>query len=567
MLGEGVQDGEVGVGVGRPQQGFAQQSGGPPDPVGFGCAGPGLGEGVEAVDQALELAAQALRGQSAQGLQDGPDPVPGYGEAGPGGPVDEGGQGGRDVQVEGLDPVGQLLVGEAEAGPGGHQQSLGEHGGGPAGAPREQLLEVGPGERPLPGSQAAPGGLVDPAGHARREPPHPGAVHPGAPGLVGGDADRGAQAQQVQVGGEDLVAAGAADRDLGGADPGQQAQGERVPGVGLPDGALGDAEAGPGGLGLGGGEVAEREGGRHPAGGAGRGVEHLGRAEGAARSQCSGRAATASRAPAARSQPTVASVQGPRRWASSGGISSGASSTTSSARPASPATRATCSASASAAGRSPGSAGPPAVTIRAAAASARVTASASEVSPAVRSAPRSHSVGAGRDPRARRTARAASAVVRPVPGSPTRPRTRPSPAVKASSSAAVPGRSTGSKPGSASSGGKAAPTVVPVSSRIPARFRSGPYAGTVAVLRSSSAASGPAGSATAAARRATAKPPERCSARRAVPRTASTAPVSASRTGPPQASPPRLSASRPSVPIASSIAARAGTACSPPAVG
>lgn len=248
--------------VGGPEQGLAQQPGGPPGAV---RAGPlrFLGEAVEPVDQPGELAAQPVGGEPAQGLQDGPDPVSGHGQPGLGRAVDEQAEGGRHVQVTGLDPVGQLLVGEAVAGPGGHQQSFGEHGGGPAGAPGEQFLEGGPVQLPLTGSQSAPRGLVDAAGHACGEPLDAGSVDPGAPGVGTGrgDADGGAQAQQVQVRGEDLVAAWPAGGDLCGPDPGEQVQGERMPGVGLPDGVGGDAEAGPGGLGLGGVEVRERKGG------------------------------------------------------------------------------------------------------------------------------------------------------------------------------------------------------------------------------------------------------------------------------------------------------------------
>ena len=68
-----------------------------------------------------------------------------------------------------------------------------------------------------------------------------------------------------------------------------------------------------------------------------------------------------------------------------------------------------------------------AATIRPARSSARRAASATEVSSASRSAPRSHRVGAGSGPRPRRAARAASSVVRPLPGGPTRPRTAAGP--------------------------------------------------------------------------------------------------------------------------------------------
>ncbi|CAM5699474.1 hypothetical protein SGLAM104S_04946 [Streptomyces glaucescens] len=70
----------------------------------------------------------------------------------------------------------------------------------------------------------------------------------------------------------------------------------------------------------------------------------------------------------------------------------------------------------------------------------------------------------------------------------------------------------------------------------------------MAALRASSPASGPS----AAGRRDMAKPLSRCPDRRAVPTTATTAPVVESSTGPPAAPPPSRSASRPAVPMASS---------------
>lgn len=136
-------------------------------------------EGVEGVDEPGQAVAGLGGRQSAQGFQDGPDAVPGHGRAGGGGAVvHEGVEGGGDVEVGGLEPVGQLLVGEAVAASGGDEQPFGEDGGGPAGAPGEQFLEGGPVQLPLPGAEAPPGGLVHPPGHPRRQPPHPGPTNP-----------------------------------------------------------------------------------------------------------------------------------------------------------------------------------------------------------------------------------------------------------------------------------------------------------------------------------------------------------------------------------------------------
>ena len=150
--------------------------------------------------------------------------------------------------------------------------------------------------------------------------------------------------------------------------------------------------------------------------------------------------------------------------------------------------------------------------------SARRAASATEASSARRSAPRSHSVGAGSDPRPRRAARAASSVVRPLPGGPTRPRTVAGPSAKAVNSPTTSTRSTGAAPAAATAPapvpGPSDPTVVAVSSSTPARFRSVPYAATVAALRASSSASG---CSARHPRRGTAKPVAsvRCLQRRA----------------------------------------------------
>ncbi len=91
-------------------------------------------------------------------LDDRSDAVPGHGQAaglvravgvrGPVAPlappvpaVHQGAQGRVQVEMGALHPVAQLLVGEPVAGPGGNEQSLGQHGGSPAGAPGEDLLE------------------------------------------------------------------------------------------------------------------------------------------------------------------------------------------------------------------------------------------------------------------------------------------------------------------------------------------------------------------------------------------------------------------------------------------
>ncbi|WP_312847822.1 hypothetical protein [Streptomyces sp. WAC06614] len=191
--------------------------------------------------------------------------------------VDQGVQGGRYVEVPGLEPVGELLVGEPVAGPGGDEQALGQHCGGPAGAPGEELLEGGPVQFALPGAQAAAGRLVQSAGHPGGQAPDPRPVDGRA--LARGDPYGHAQAHQVQVGGEHLGAPGRAPGDPGGADPGEQAQGERMPGVGGADGPVGNAVPGPGGGRLVRGEVTEPEGGRQVRGRAPGEVEVLGRAE------------------------------------------------------------------------------------------------------------------------------------------------------------------------------------------------------------------------------------------------------------------------------------------------
>lgn len=125
--------------------------------------------------------------------------------------VDQGAQRLVQVEVHALDPVGELLVGEAVAAGGGDEEAFGEYGGGPAGAaaeprgrlpPREHRLERLPVQLALPGAQAAAGGLVDLAGDLGGQAAYGGA----AEAALRGQADRDAQAHQVEVGREDVVA-------------------------------------------------------------------------------------------------------------------------------------------------------------------------------------------------------------------------------------------------------------------------------------------------------------------------------------------------------------------------
>lgn len=269
-------------------------------------------------------------------------------------------------------------------------------------------------------------------------------------------------------------------------------------------------------------------------------------------SQCSGRQATTSRAPFSRSQSTVPVVHRASRCARTGGISSGPSSRTSSGLPASAASRATRSGVAAA--MSPRA--PAAVTMRPACPSVRTIASATEVSSASRSAPRSHSVRAGTWPRARRAASAASSVVRPVPGSPTRPRTT---APRPSGFAGPHGGEGAELRGGLGPFHRIGPTAV---SALGADGHGGQLerSGQVQIAAVAGDAHGVAPQQLAqrppspAPASGTAHPAAACPARRAVPRTAMTAPVSGSRTGPPTAAPPSRSASLPSVPRASSRA-------------
>ena len=71
-----------------------------------------------------------------------------------------------------------------------------------AGPPGEHGLEGRAVQLALSGAQAAPGGLVDLAGDLGGEPAYGGA----AQAVLGGEADGDAQAHQVEVGGEDVVA-------------------------------------------------------------------------------------------------------------------------------------------------------------------------------------------------------------------------------------------------------------------------------------------------------------------------------------------------------------------------
>ena len=69
-------------------------------------------------------------------------------------------------------------------------------------APREHRLERLPVQLALPGAEAAAGGLVDLAGDLGGEAAYGGA----AQAVLGGEPDGDAQAHQVEVGREDVVA-------------------------------------------------------------------------------------------------------------------------------------------------------------------------------------------------------------------------------------------------------------------------------------------------------------------------------------------------------------------------
>ena len=126
---------------------------------------------------------------------------------------------------------------------------------------------------PCPGPEAAPGRLVDLAGHLRRQPADRRAPEPGF-GL-GPDPYGDPEAGQVQMGGEDLLRAGPAGYVRGQRGPhlGEQAQGEGVPVVARRDGAGRDAVPLRRPLGLFRGEVAEPHGGRQASGGPLRAVQ------------------------------------------------------------------------------------------------------------------------------------------------------------------------------------------------------------------------------------------------------------------------------------------------------
>lgn len=88
--------------------------------------------------------------------------------------VDQCVQGRVEVEVRGLEPVGELLVGEAVAVARGDEEALGEDGRGPALPPREQLLEGGPVEDAVARAETAAGCLVDLPGDPGGEQPHGG---------------------------------------------------------------------------------------------------------------------------------------------------------------------------------------------------------------------------------------------------------------------------------------------------------------------------------------------------------------------------------------------------------
>lgn len=242
--------------------------------------GAGGGPGVKCLHQlpqpVREFGCSVLSGEEQEGLDDGPDAVVRYGDGGRvlavpwAAPVDQGVQRLVEVQVHALDPVGEFLVGEAVAGACGDEETLGEDGGRPAGAaaqagrcgaPGEHGLEGGPVQLALSGSQTAAGGLVDLAGDLGGEAAYGGA----AQAVLGGEADGDAEAHQVEVGGEDVVAVEAGGGGAVGkggescADLGEEAEGEGVAGVLGGEGGRGDGVAGPGLVGFSFGEVGEVE--------------------------------------------------------------------------------------------------------------------------------------------------------------------------------------------------------------------------------------------------------------------------------------------------------------------
>ncbi|GFE11923.1 hypothetical protein Scani_81910 [Streptomyces caniferus] len=126
---------------------------------------------------------------------------------------------GQQVEVDmgALQPLRELLVGEAVSGAGPHQQALGQHRTGPAGLPREHLLEGGTVQRARPGAESAPSRLVHLAGDLGGQPAYGGAAQFGP---VGGREPYGdAQAHQVQVGVEDLGGGRVQPRPAGSSTP------------------------------------------------------------------------------------------------------------------------------------------------------------------------------------------------------------------------------------------------------------------------------------------------------------------------------------------------------------
>lgn len=179
-----------------------------------------------------------------------------------------------------LHPVPQLLVGEAVARTRRDEQPLGEDRRGPARAPGEDLLEHRPVQFfPVSRSQTAPCSLVDPSGNLRGQPAHRRAPE----GRAGhrGDADRDAQAHQVQMGAEDVLRVRLPGHVRGErfAYLGEQPQGERVPVVAGGEGIGREGVPPPGLFGLARGEIAQAHGGRKSAGRTGGAVQRVGRAE------------------------------------------------------------------------------------------------------------------------------------------------------------------------------------------------------------------------------------------------------------------------------------------------
>ncbi|NDZ92006.1 hypothetical protein G3I23_41905, partial [Streptomyces sp. SID10115] len=292
--GEGFEHREVRRRIRHPQQHLTEKPRGPPRAVpgpARRSPAPELHQRIGELPQSRgQLRGPPLPPEQQQSLHHGPDPVPRHGQGAGGGkgrcrgaarrstalfrdgravpsrppvpiqipiPVHQCSQSPVHVQMRALEPVRQFLVGEAVTRARRYEEPLREHRRSPARTaveacrPREGFLEGGPVQFPVAGAEAAPCRLVDLAGHPRREAAHRAPAQP-----VGRrEPHRDPQAEQVQVGAEDVLAArGARRRGVRCRAPhfGEEAQGQWVPGVGGGQRVVRDAveRAGPARLGF-----------------------------------------------------------------------------------------------------------------------------------------------------------------------------------------------------------------------------------------------------------------------------------------------------------------------------